>query len=227
MERFCALVGEMRPMRTSAALLAMPLVAASTSVALAGSEQAFDNRQPSLALALVTPSFGSFPDGSATKAEGATLGFVYDFAGAFAPGGALAANGQSFPFSSNPVLGTVFGGAFGGDFDNFNLPNLVGRAIVGAGGGRNLGAAIGSASVTLNPSQVPAPGEFVAAQPYSTVQPSLALTPLIAVNGASRSPPAHPERRPLSVKSPTTRGQSFPTAAPFRGAGCRPTVNCS
>ena len=169
-------------MRTSA-LLAMALAAASTSVALAGSQQAFDNLQPSLALTLVTPLFGSFPDGQATQAQGATLGFVYDFAGDFAPGGALAATGQSFSFSNNLILSTVFGGTFGGDFNNFNLPNLVGRAIVGAGGNLNLGAAIGSASVMLAPSQVPVPNEPVAPQPYSTIQPSLALTPLIAVNG--------------------------------------------
>jgi microcystin-dependent protein len=60
----------------------------------------------------------------------------------------------------------------------------VGKAIVGAGGRLNLGAAIGSPSVTLTPSQVPAPNEPVAPQPYRTVQPSLALTPLIAVNGS-------------------------------------------
>jgi microcystin-dependent protein len=171
-------------MRTSAALLAMPLAAASASVALAGSEQAFDNQQPSLALSLVTPFLGSFPDGAATQVKGATLGFVYDFAGAFAPGGTFAAAGQSFPFSNNLALASVFGGTFGGGFNNFNLPNLVGKAIVGAGGNLNLGAAIGSASVTLTPSQVPAPNEPVAAQPYSTIQPSLALTPLIAVSGA-------------------------------------------
>jgi microcystin-dependent protein len=171
-------------MRTSTPLLGMLLAAASATVALAGSQQAFDNEQPSLALTLVTPTRGSFPDGSASKAEGATLGFVYDFAGGFAPGDSLAANGQSLSFSSNPVLATVFSGAFGGDFNNVNLPNLVGKAIVGAGGGLNLGAAIGSASVTLTPSQAPAPGEVVAAQPYSTIQPSLALTPLIAVNGS-------------------------------------------
>ena len=166
-------------MRTSAALLAMPLAAASASVAFAGSEQAFDNRQPSLALALVTPTFGSFPDGSATKAEGATLGFVYDFAGAFVPGGALAANGQSFSFSSNPVLETVFAGAFGGDFDHVNLPNLVGRAIVGAGGDRSLGSAIGSASVTLTPSQVPG-AERICRRP--TVQHSSAVVGVDAVD---------------------------------------------
>ncbi len=168
-------------MRTSA-LLAMPLVAVSASAALAGSEQPFDNRQPSLALTLVTPSTGSFPDGSASQARGATLGFVYDFAGDFTPRGALVAAGQSLSTSSNPALASVFGVTYGGDFfNNFNLPNLSGRAIVGAGGGLDLGAAIGSESVTLSPSQVPAPNEAVAAQPYSTIQPSLALTPLIAV----------------------------------------------
>jgi hypothetical protein len=59
-------------MRISAKLLAMPLAAASASVALAEPQQAFDNEQPSLALTLVTPTRGSFPDGSASKAEGAT-----------------------------------------------------------------------------------------------------------------------------------------------------------
>jgi microcystin-dependent protein len=44
--------------------------------------------------------------------------------------------------------------------------------------------------VTLTPSQAPAPGEVVAAQPYSTIQPSLALTPLIAVNGSFPLPNA-------------------------------------
>ena len=76
---------ESKPMRTSVALLAMALGGASTDGAFAGSQQAFDNQQPSLALTLVTPERGSFPDGSASKAEGATLGFVYDFAGDFAP----------------------------------------------------------------------------------------------------------------------------------------------
>jgi microcystin-dependent protein len=147
----------------------MPLAAASASVALAEPQQAFNNEQPSLALTLVMPERGSFPDGSASKAEGATLGFVYDFTGGFAPGDSLAANGQSLSFSSNPALATVFSGAFGGDSNNVNLPNLVGKAIVGAGGRLNLGAAIGSASVTLTPSQAPAPGEVVAAQPYSTI----------------------------------------------------------
>ena len=172
-------------MRTSAPLFAMTLVAASTSVALAELQQPFDNQQPSLALTLVTPSVGSFPDGTASLAQGTTLGFVYDFAGDFVPAGALATDGQSLPFSSNPLLATVFSGAFGGDFNHVNLPNLVGKAIVGAGQGLDLGAAIGSPSVTLTPSQVPAPNEPVAAQPYSTVQPSLALTPLIAVSSAS------------------------------------------
>jgi hypothetical protein len=80
-------------MRISAKLLAMPLAAASASVALAEPRQAFDNEQPSLALTLVTPTEGSFPDGTASQTRGATLGFVYDFAGAFVPGDALAANG--------------------------------------------------------------------------------------------------------------------------------------
>jgi microcystin-dependent protein len=169
-------------MKTSAALLAMPLAAASASLALAEPQQAFDNLEPSLALTLVTPFLGTFPQGTAPQATGATLGFVYDFASGFAPAGTFAAAGQSLSFSSNPLLSVVFGQTFGGESQNFNLPNLVGRAIVGAGGGLDLGAAVGSASVTLTSSQIPAPGAAVAAQPYNTLQPSLALTPLIAVS---------------------------------------------
>jgi microcystin-dependent protein len=170
-------------MKISAVLLAMPLVAASASLALAEPQQAFDNEQPSLALTLVTPFLGSFPDGTAPQANGATLGFVYDFASNFAPGGTFTAAGQSLSFSSNLPLAHVFGNTFGGASQTFNLPNLVGQAIVGAGGGLKLGAAVGSAAVTLTASQVPAPGAAVAAQPYNTLQPSLALTPLIAVRG--------------------------------------------
>jgi microcystin-dependent protein len=177
-------------MRTSAALLAMALGGATADVAFAEPQQAFDNQQPSLALSLVMPTRGSFPDGTASQAQGATLGFVYDFAGAFVPGEALATNGQAVSRSSNPLVAIVLGNTFGGDFGNVNLPNLVGRAIVGAGGGLTLGATIGSASVTLTPSQLPAPGEVVAAQPYNTLQPSLALTPLIAVTGPFPNPAA-------------------------------------
>ena len=176
-------------MKTSAALLAMPLAAASASLALADPQQAFDNEQPSLALTLVTPFTGLFPDGTAKQANGGTLGFVYDFASSFAPSGTFTAAGQSLSFSSNVPLAHVFESTFGGAAQNFNLPNLVGRAIVGAGGGLNLGAAVGSASVTLTSSQVPA----AAAQRsrpsrYNTLQPSLALTPLIAVSGTFPSP---------------------------------------
>ena len=96
-------------MRTSAALLAMALGGASTDVAFAEPQQAFDNQQPSLALTLVTPERGSFPAGTASQTQGATLGFVYDFAGAFVPGDALATNGQSLSFSRNPLVATVFG----------------------------------------------------------------------------------------------------------------------
>ena len=213
-------------MKTSAALLAMPLAVASASLALAEPQQAFDNEQPSLALTLVTPFAGSFPDGTAPQANGATLGFVYDFASNFAPGGTFTAAGQSFSFSSNLPLAHVFGATFGGSSQSFNLPNLVGRAIVGAGGGLKLGAAVGSASVTLTSSQVPDPDAAVAAQPYNTLQPSLALTPLIAVRGTFPAPTSHKGPRPSSARSPTMRGRSIPTAAQFRGAGCRPTADC-
>ena len=68
------------------------------------------------------------------------------------------------------------------------MPDLQGKAIIGAGAGagltpRTLGAAVGSPTVSLTPAQVPAPGALLASAPYNTIQPSLALQTLIAVGG--------------------------------------------
>jgi hypothetical protein len=97
-------------MRTSAALLAMALGGASTDVAFAEPQQAFDNQQPSLALSLVTPERGSFPAGTASQTQGATLGFVYDFAGALYPGTLSRRTASPFPSPGihwlQPFLGT-------------------------------------------------------------------------------------------------------------------------
>lgn len=167
------------------ALLTIPFTGAPIRAARADTPAPFDNLQPSLALAEVMVNGGVFPLGSSSMAQGNSLGFVYDFAGNFIPGRSYSAAGQTLPVSSNQaffsLLGTTFGGAFP---STFGLPNLQARATIGAGPGLPLGSAVGSATVTLTPAQVPALGQYFAAQPYDTVQPSLALTPLIAVSGA-------------------------------------------
>ncbi len=124
------------------------------------------------------------------SALGGTLGFVYDFAGSALPGTTLAANGQLLPVGPTPLfslLGTTYGG---NGRTTYALPDLQGRAIIGAGAApgltpRTLGAAVGSPTASLTSAQVPAPGALSASAPYNTMQPSLALQTLIATNGVS------------------------------------------
>ncbi|MGA8382731.1 MAG: tail fiber protein, partial [Stellaceae bacterium] len=167
---------------------------------LTGGGQPFDNLQPSLAVTEAIPLFGIFPsNGGSGSALGDTLGFVYDFAGNFAPGDSLAAQGQTLPISPNTPLFSLLGTAYGGTGSTtFSLPSLEGRATIGAGIGpgltpQALGAATGSPTLTLTTSQIPPhdhslPGGGVTGttgggQPFDNMQPSLPLQPLIAVSG--------------------------------------------
>jgi microcystin-dependent protein len=164
--------------------------AASVNAALADAAQPFDNLQPSLAVTELMLSHGDFPSfGESGQALGGTLGFVYDFAGSFLPGTTLAANGQVFPVGQNNALFALLGKTYGGDaISTYALPDLHGKAIIGAGAGtgltpRALGAAVGSPTASLTSPQVPAPGASAASQPYNTMQPSLPLQTLIATSG--------------------------------------------
>jgi microcystin-dependent protein len=177
-------------MKKTVIFLVATTSAASANGALAGTAQPFDNLQPSLAVTELMLSKGNFPSRDQPgTALGGTLGFVYDFAGTALPGMTLAANGQTFPVGQNTALFSLLGNTYGGDGRNtFALPDLQGRAIIGAGAGagltpRTLGVAVGSPTVSLTPPQVPAPGALSASVPYNTIQPSLALQTLIAVGG--------------------------------------------
>jgi microcystin-dependent protein len=133
-------------------------------------------------------SHGVFPSfDEPGSALGGTLGFIYDFAGSSLPGTTLAVNGQVFPVGQNTALFSLIGKTYGGDaISTFALPDLQGKAIIGAGAGltpRTLGAAVGSSTASLTSAQVPALGAASASQPYNTMQPSLPLQTLIATNG--------------------------------------------
>jgi len=83
----------------------------------------------------------------------------------FAPKGWAFANGQLLPINQNQALFSLFGTSFGGDGRvNFALPNLRGRAPIHMGGGHVIGEAGGSASVTLNMSQLPAHNHIMQAR---------------------------------------------------------------
>ena len=167
---------------------------------MTGGGQPFDNLQPSLAVTEAVPLSGIYPsNGGSGSAVGDTLGFVYDFAGNFAPGSSFAAQGQTLPINSTTALFSLLGTTYGGNgTSSFDLPNLAGRATIGAGAGpgltpQPLGAATGSATVTLTTSQIPPhdhtlPGGGITGttgggQPFDNMQPSLPLEQLIATSG--------------------------------------------
>lgn len=84
----------------------------------------------------------------------AFVGEIRAFTYSFVPLGWLACNGQSVPVVQNQQLYAIIGNTYGGNTSAFNLPNLNGAAIVGAGIGpgltpRPLGQAYGAESVAL------------------------------------------------------------------------------
>lgn len=90
----------------------------------------------------------------------AILGGVELFAGNFAPRGFMSCNGQQLPIAQNEALYSLLGTTYGGDGQqSFNLPDLRGRAPIGAGTGpglthRSLGERGGSETVSLTTDQL-------------------------------------------------------------------------
>lgn len=154
-----------------------------------GGGQPFQNEQPSLPLTYLVNISGSDAD----------LGEVGMFAGNFAPRGWALADGSLLSTASFPDLFSKLGTAFGGNgTTNFALPDLRGRAAIGAGSAPGLptytlGQKVGGEQVAL--SEVPAHSHRLghndvyttestgSTVSHSNLQPSLALTPIIATQG--------------------------------------------
>lgn len=164
------------------------LVAAAAALAMCTPGVAFAqlqpaaNTQPSLVMSQVYTTEGVYPThDSSGAASGGTLGFVYSFAGNFGVGGLPLAQGQVQSIPSNVAAFSILGNTYGGNgTTNFALPNLTGRAIVGASSG-NLGSVSGLTTITFNDAQTP--GVNPSTAPFDNRQPALGLTPLIAVLG--------------------------------------------
>lgn len=68
--------------------------------------------------------------------EEGVIGFITLFAGGFAPRYWALCDGRLVTISSNTALFAIIGTTYGGDGrTNFKLPDLCGRAIIGAGSG--------------------------------------------------------------------------------------------
>lgn len=120
-----------------------------------------------------TPSAGSVTtvslvNGSVTAAKIATgiglvpTGSVLPFAGSISPTGFLIANGASKVKTSLEELWNVIGYTYGGSGANFNLPNLVSKVPLGAGGTPGaLGVAGGTETHVLSVSEMPSHNHIV------------------------------------------------------------------
>jgi microcystin-dependent protein len=178
-----------------AILVAAPLRAAVTGSA--GSGAPIGTLQPSLGLQVLIARTG-VASGNGTggvQAGGAIMaGEVRLFAGGFVPGGFLAADGQLVTIASAPELFSVIGTTYGGDgVTTFRVPDLRGRVLAGRGTGvgltpRGLGDAFGAEAVAQSVAELPVHTHFVPAgatepagggQPLSTLQPTLAVHPVI------------------------------------------------
>jgi microcystin-dependent protein len=91
------------------------------------------------------------------------IGAVWAITTNFCPAYSLPADGRSLPVNTNQALYSLLGTRFGGTAGvNFNLPNLNGRTIIGAGSATastsavNVAQQVGTEKVTLTQNQMPA-----------------------------------------------------------------------
>jgi len=83
------------------------------------------------------------------------VGMIVPFGGAVAPAGYLACDGSSYTTEEYPELFAQIGYYYGGSGDDFNVPDLYNRVVVGSGDNFNTGDAGGVAEVTLDVSEIP------------------------------------------------------------------------
>jgi microcystin-dependent protein len=171
------------------------------STSMTGGAVPYTTMQPSAAINYVVPLEGIYPsrDGGVFTGSSPMLGFVYATASSYHPNWARA-SGQLLPIAENEALFSLLGTTYGGDGQTtFALPDLRGRAPIGAGAGPGLSPQVlgevgGVEQSTLTMAQMPAhqhgidpPGSFTGStgnnQPQPTMQPTLALHPVIALQG--------------------------------------------
>ncbi len=118
------------------------------------------------------------------------VGEIRIFAGNFAPAGWEFCDGRLLPISESEVLFNLIGTTYGGDGQTtFALPDLRGRALVGAGaalggGTYNVGESGGVEQVTLTTQQIPAHGLPTSSQVRTRTRPDAGTA--LATGGAYR-----------------------------------------
>ncbi len=124
----------------------------------------------------------------------AFIGEIRAFTYSFIPQGWLACNGQTFSQQQQAALYSIIGTYYGGSGTNFNLPNLNGLAVIGAGSGpgltpRPLGQQSGTESVALtSANQLPAHTHTLTMEQVAktTIQASTTAAPVANSSWLSR-----------------------------------------
>jgi microcystin-dependent protein len=125
-----------------------------------GGGQPVNNMQPSLTLHYIIATNGSFPLRDTDNPTEPLIGQMSLFAGNFAPSGWQFADGQLLSIAQNTALFSILGTTFGGNgLNDFALPDLRGRTIIGAGQGPglpnfDLGEITGTESYSLTIAQM-------------------------------------------------------------------------
>ena len=159
------------------------LTSAQKPADIGGTSQPFGNYQPSLPINYIIHEFGVFPSQGGGGARLDIIGAVVPFAGNFAPDGWAICDGSLLQIADNDVLFQLIGTTYGGDGQTtFALPDLRGRDIIGASGINPIGTVIGQDKVSLTNNQAP-DGRGDPVSPFNNMQPSLAMTYLIAEAG--------------------------------------------
>ncbi len=106
---------------------------------VAGNSEPLDNVQPSLVLNYGIVAQGVYPSYGEESVR-TTMGEIISYAGFAAPEGILPCDGRTLNIAENGALFSLLGTTYGGDgVETFALPDLVGRTVVGAGEGFDLG----------------------------------------------------------------------------------------
>lgn len=113
------------------------------------------------------------------------IGYTTLFAGNFAPNNWALCQGQIMPIQRNTALFSILGTTYGGNgTSTFALPDLQGRAVIGAGQGPGLssyalGEDGGSETIIITPQQIPLhthPVAYTIAQDSATSASSAVTT---------------------------------------------------
>jgi microcystin-dependent protein len=121
------------------------------------------------------------------------VGQIIPFAGSVVPRGWAQCNGQLLPINQNTALFSLLGTNYGGDgMRTFGLPDLRGRAILGASSTIIPGVVSGSETVTLTTPELPAHTHTI--QAATTQGSGRGSSPTNHLFGANSEPSSNPTK---------------------------------